>query len=57
MTKLDKIKNLEKHLQNLKNRQTMAIPEKHKNHIDTFKKFLHNEIETVTSKIQELKAV
>lgn len=54
MTK-EKIVSLTKYLQSLNNRLTSSIPDKHKNHPETFMAFLKNEVEAVSKQLADAK--
>lgn len=51
----DKVNKLQKYADDIKSRLSSAVPEKHKNHPDTYKRFLDNELKTVTSQLDRLK--
>ena len=51
----DKLKKLDKYLASLEDRVNSAIPLKHKNHPESYKRFLKNEIDTVKRQIADAK--
>ncbi len=46
---------LNKYADNIRNRLSAGLPEKHKGHPETYKRFLQNELSAVTAKIEEMK--
>lgn len=55
MTK-EKVKQLNKYLSDLKSRlSSTTIPEKHKHRVESYKRYLNNEIATVTSQLEREK--
>lgn len=54
MTK-EKVKSLQKYLEITQNKLNSAIPEKHKDHPATYKRFLQNEIQTVQKQLDAAK--
>lgn len=51
----NKLKNLEKHLQEVKNKLSEQTPAKHKSHPETYKNFLTNEVKLTQNTINRLK--
>jgi hypothetical protein len=54
MTK-EKIVNLTTYLNNMINKLNSPIPDKHKNHSDSYRQFLTREIKTVKDKLEAAK--
>jgi hypothetical protein len=55
--KLEKEKALKKYLENLKNRLSAKVPEKHESHPESYKQFLEREIKIVESALEKAKEV
>lgn len=51
----EKLGKLERYLSNMQQRLESNVPEKHKNHPETYKRFLMNEISTVKAQIEQMR--
>lgn len=51
----EKLIRLEGYVQDLKNKLSSPVPSKHEGHSDTYKQYLHREIEQTEKRIESLK--